>query len=653
MKSIHHGVRIWWRVRLAGAAAISVLLLGACSDGVEPVSIASIELHSDSSFPLAVGGTLMLLTDVRDTQGRSVRDPMLTWTTSDSAIATVDRNGVVTATGVGTVTITASVDGFQDSVVLTIGQVAVSGCDGQPIEVGVVRALAPGSDGVVCVPGGASYTMVVTNTAQSGSVILDLSGSRFTDPAPSLSLLSSGSLVRDEIGLERDWEAEDEIRARERTALRGLEGAARAARGRPGNGLRLSITPGVPALGSLLRLNTSTDACTNIDERVGRVMSVSLTTIIVADTANPKDGFTEPEFRQIGETMDTLVVPVVTEAFGAPTDIDSNERVVLFYTRAVNEMTPSNDSSYVGGFFYSRDLFPTEAVDGIQGCAGSNTGEIMYMLAPDPTGEVNENPRSKELVEEATIGVAAHELQHLINASRRLFIVEANSFDEEVWLNEGLSHIAEELVFYRASGLAPRQNITVTDLRQSDRRVDAFNRYAADNFGRLSEHLKSASTTSPYASNGALSTRGAAWSFLRYLADRRGGDEATFWQSLVSSKTTGMTNLRSAVGADPLMLVQDWAVATFADDHVFPISEIYTQPSWDFRSLYSALGSGRDGYPLSISTLDPAGNRLSVRAGGSVYLSVTTTSGTTGELRIQSGGGNPPTTVQIAALRTR
>jgi hypothetical protein len=402
-----------------------------------------------------------------------------------------------------------------------------------------------------------------------------------------------------------------------------------------------------------MRLNTSTDACGKLDERVGRVMSVSQTTIVIADTANPKSGFTDAEYRHIGATMDTLVVPVVTEAFGAPADIDSNGRVVLFYTRAVNEMTPRGDDSYVGGFFYSRDLFPARAANGMQGCAGSNSGEIMYMLAPDPNGEVNGNRRSTAFVGEATIGVAAHELQHLVNASRRLFVVNADDFDEEVWLNEGLSHIAEELVFYRASGLRPGQNLDLGSLRQSSRTADAFNRYAADNFGRLMDHLRSPSTTSPYVSDDELSTRGAAWSFLRYLADRHGSDQIGFWQSLVNSKTTGMTNLRSAIGADPLSLVRDWAISTVADDQGLGVAASYTQPSWNFRSVYSAFGSTRGGYPLTATTLGTSGTPVTLRSGGSAYLPVSVTGGVTGKVRVTSGGVAPPSTVKIVALRTR
>ncbi|MFL5537423.1 MAG: hypothetical protein ACJ8J0_00435, partial [Longimicrobiaceae bacterium] len=82
---------------------------------------------------------------------------------------------------------------------------------------------------------------------------------------------------------------------------------------------------------------------------------------------------------------------------------------------------------------------------------------MFYMLAPDPTG-VHGNVRSVAFVGGVTIGTLGHEFQHLINASRHLYVNGSTTF-EDFFLDEGLAHEAEELVFYRASGLSPGQNI--------------------------------------------------------------------------------------------------------------------------------------------------------------------------------------------------
>ena len=86
----------------------------------------------------------------------------------------------------------------------------------------------------------------------------------------------------------------------------------------------------------------------------------------------------------------------------------------------------------------------------------------------------------------ATLG---HEYQHLINASRRMYVNTAATDFEETWLDEGLSHVAEELLFYARTGLKPRANIDATLLRTSSAYVDAFNNEAISNFSRLGEYL--------------------------------------------------------------------------------------------------------------------------------------------------------------------
>ena len=66
----------------------------------------------------------------------------------------------------------------------------------------------------------------------------------------------------------------------------------------------------------------------------------------------------------------------------------------------------------------------------------------------------------------STTAVIAHEFQHLINAGRRMYVNNALDF-EDTWLDEGLAHVAEELLFYREAGLRPKGNI---DTPQSVRR---------------------------------------------------------------------------------------------------------------------------------------------------------------------------------------
>jgi len=419
-------------------------------------------------------------------------------------------------------------------------------------------------------------------------------------------------------------------------------------------------------VGSLVRFNVNTkDACINPDHRTGRVIALSQRAIIVSDTANPQGAgtYTDEEYQNFGQQFDQLVWPTLVTNFGEPQDVDRNQRVIIFFTRAVNELTPRNQEWYVGGFFFARDLFPRTAAPGFEACPGSNHAEMMYMLVPDPQGVVNGNARLKERELRSTVAVIAHEFQHLINASRRLYVVRAGgaNWNEETWLNEGLSHIAEELTAYAASTLVPRQNIDADRLTQFPSEQAAFFAYQSSNVTRLAEYLKNPDTTSINGVDG-LATRGAAWSFLRYAADRRvaaGTSESVFWRSLIDSNNIGFTNLQSSISAEPMDWINDWLVASYAADLVPGLEARYQLPSWNFRSIYPRLRSAQGQliyghYPLRVRTVQPlVENRAEIAAGSAAYFRFAVAPGGTAQLRLNGSAGECQTfSLDVGQVRT-
>jgi hypothetical protein len=239
----------------------------------------------------------------------------------------------------------------------------------------------------------------------------------------------------------------------------------------------------------------------------------------------------------------------------------------------------------------------------------------------------------------------AHELQHLINASRRLYVNATAEDWEETWLDEGLSHVAEELTFYRASGLGARQNLDATAIRRTTRAVNAFNDYQIENVGRLSDYLAAPSRSSPYADDDSLATRGAAWAFLRYAADQQ-PSEAGVWKALVNSSASGMANLRGVFGTETAALFRDWATSNLVDD-LAGVGARWQQSSWGYRSLYTALGTG---YPLATTALaDGAPRTVSLVGGGAAYLRFGVAANATGTVQ----WGTLPGSVQLTLVRTR
>jgi Bacterial Ig-like domain (group 2) len=604
---------------------------------------------------LLEGATVPLAATVRNALGVPLTGQTVTWGTSDAGVATVDAGGVVTAVAPGTATITGT-SGVRS------GTATLAVCP--DLSVGEAYAAAMPAASSICFGGGegggAEYVYMPVNLSTSSALSLSVTGSGIVaaagPPSPSVSpagrfpLLDPASLPvqPDEAGHARRME-------RERLELRGLLGRPETrvsrGRGRPGPGApRMTITPGQPTVGDLWSLNVASGCSGTVDARVGRVVSIGEHVVVVADTTNPAGGFTTAQYDSIRLEFDSLAYPVDTANFGGPTDLDGNERVVAFYTRAVNELSPPASSVVTLGYFTARDLF--SAAEG--SCPRSNEGEIFYMLVPDPTGAVNSNVRTVPFVRGSTVGTMAHELQHLINASRRVYLQNAGF--EEVWLNEGLSHIAEELLFYRTSvGLAPRGNLVVTQLTtgpNASRRVAAFNTYANQNFGRLRSWLQRPDTTGPIKNTDALATRGATWAFLRYSADRLNGSDAGLWFGLVNGPATGLANLQAALGADPLVWTRDFVSAMYADDAVPGIGAAQQVTSWNFRSLYTALNTSYQLVPRPLT--DGVALTLSYsRGGGTAYARFGVPAGAFAGVTALSGGLAPTSPYSLIVVRTK
>ena len=463
-----------------------------------------------------------------------------------------------------------------------------------------------------------SYTLVGNGIAGSAASL---------QPEDAASLSLSPFTTAGSTAPTADLSFEARLRTRERALLTPRIPAARAWMARQSTsvsgtngsftiGRRDQAIPSTVKVGDTVRVNVNgTDLCDNPTYRGARVAAIGTHAIVLADTSNPAGGFSDADYQRFAARFDTLVYPLDVDAFGAPSDIDNNGHVVLIFTSAVNQLTPPNSSSYVGGFTFARDLFPVTGTDRLESCPSSNEGEYFYLLVPDPQGTINGNERSTGFVDTMTTAVIAHEFQHLINSSRRIYVNNANDF-EDTWLDEGLAHIAEELLFYREAGMGPKNNIDTPAIRASERRRTAFNLDMIGNAGRYRTYLLKPSSSSPYASNDSLPTRGGAWSLLRYLADHRSSTGDKVFYDLVNSKLSGIANAQAVFGANFVADVRDWNVSHAVDD-VAPVPQELTQPSWNWHSIFPVLYTT---YPLKYQGMsDGASYTGTVAGGGAAY----------------------------------
>ncbi len=657
----------WTLGTLAGSQATTATVAGLKSAIFTATaiagSLAQIILSRDTVRLLGIGDVFRLGARAADSFGNTVLiGPIVE--SADTSIVTADNFGggaILTARASDKTTIVRATAGpvVKTGTVIILPPPCAAGSNASTLGVGEVALFSGAAASEFCVQGtsaSAEFIAIPFYSDFSGSLLrlsistggttIGVSPNRLAAPYFQLLEPTSSSELR------KDDRFENELRERSWLELTPLIPLARTVRQE--NQGRFSLSVAVPQVGDLMNFNTnSSSACSNAYVRTGRIVAITDRAIVVTDTANPANGFTTQDYQYFGAAFDTLVYPVDTLNFGAPTDIDKNQHVILFFTRAVNELTPPSQNYYVGGFFFSRDLFPTTAAGAVQGCPTSNFAEMFYLLVPDPAGVVNQNLRTADFVRNVTVGTLAHEFQHLINASRHLYVNGSSAF-EDPFLDEGLAHEAEELTFYRSSGVAPGQNITYQAIQASSKTQAAFDNFGVANFRRFNEFLTNPLTNSPYANNASIPTRGAIWSFLRYAADRRAGAEGQMWFQLANppSGIHGWSNLTRVLTPDLSAWVRDWTVANYADDFVPGIAAVNTHPSWKIRSIVTGVNQGM--WTLSTQVLDTTSiTSVGIGDGSAAYLRFGVAANRIGGGRITARGAPVPAGFTLSILRTR
>lgn len=642
---------------------------------------------------LGQGDTIRIAASVRDQFGNNITGQAINYTAPDAAIATVNSAGLVTTVSQGVARIVAEASGKSNTVMVTVGAPGSTVCGPLPVRaLAVGEVITPDSDAAgartcLMAPVGvnAEYALTLISTTPLYSTVVPIDVYGFGNSGPltfavsanpllarsrasadelPTSMVGLGATPETDIRVYREPERfEMERRATERRELTPLVSAARGWQSAQLQMSAATVAP-EPKVGDVLTLNANAiQACSSPNNRLARVVAVGTRSIVVADNENPTGGYTDAEYASVGATFDTLIYPLDTAAFGAPSNVSTHGKILLFFTRSVNALTPANTNSFtIGGFFFSRDLYPKTARNGLGACAGSNEAEMFYLLVPDPTGVVNNNKRTKDDVTTLNLGTIAHEFEHLINSGRRLYINTNATANEETWLDEGLAHTAEELLYYRISGFTTRQNL---NLSQVSSQSSNFANYASQNFSRFYQFLINPEVNSPYAPNDSLATRAATWHFLRYAAGRQSvSGENAFYRALVNSQTSGRANLSNVLGGTAQLstYLRDWTVSMIADDYsastTAALDQRYIMPSWNFRSIFPGLRIGSGAvlgvYPINSRSLQSgAPQRITLAGGTSSYVRFGVLGGQSAFISLASNGAALPTDMRYAIVRLR
>jgi hypothetical protein len=436
----------------------------------------------------------------------------------------------------------------------------------------------------------------------------------------------------------------DRLRARERSLS---EHPAATAHPR----ISALVVPTPPVIGSKRTFDVcATTTCDSFVQSQATAKVVGQRVAIFLDDSVPSGGYTQADLDQVGALFDSHLYPIDTTAFGRESDLDSNGVVIVLLSQRVNELSPNCNStnSVILGYFFGLDLLPTQT--------HSNDGEVFYGVVP---GSATPGcTLSKTFAEENLPPVFIHEFQHMISFNQHVVIRQQQS--EDVWLNEGLSHFAEEL--------GGRQ---IPDNLCQPAFATCGSQFIGDNLNDAFMYLEDPEANfliEPSSSGGTLEERGANWLFVRWLADHFAasqplGTELT--RALVQTSLVGSANVAAVTGEDFSTLVSEWQLANYLDNlpGFTPASDRLQYSSFDFHGLFLANfqnGAFSKPYPLtpdSTRTGDYSHSGV-LRGGSGKFLRIIQPAGAAEASFVLSvpGGGTPVSSSvkpRIAIVRVR
>ncbi|MGH7471894.1 MAG: hypothetical protein ACRENP_28415, partial [Longimicrobiales bacterium] len=384
----------------------------------------------------------------------------------------------------------------------------------------------------------------------------------------------------------------------------------------------------------------SGNTCTQSVDITARVRRMTAQAILLEDVGNPEQ-LTQPVVDQAMAAF-TTVYAIDVDHFGAPGDLDQNQRIAILVTKEVNKA-----SSPPLGFVSYGDLFPTTQ------CSASNEGEVFYLRSSDPTGQYTAGVYTATTLASNFTLLLAHEFAHIIQATRRR---AAGSSFMPSWLAEGLATGAQEVVGFQMLGLQNAANYganTVYANLGADPRF--FFNFAGDwiaYFGfDFTNRVKIAATPEEcsWVGNTAaggnpgpcqFATRllyGLPWLVVKYTIDRHLGGAANQKQYLRAFSdyrgTPGFAELQGVLGRTPSEMLAQWAAMLYIDDR-YPAATALQLANWNIRNIVAAWQSPNADFIPRTRGFSNFTDNFTVRAGSSAYYEI-------------SGANRPATAVRF------
>jgi len=395
----------------------------------------------------------------------------------------------------------------------------------------------------------------------------------------------------------------------------------------------------------------ATSSCSGFVSVTATAKYVGTGGAIYLDNAAPANGYTQQEIDTLGALFDSTAVPAVpnmyaidTAAFGRESDLDGNGVVIILLTAALNKLSPNCNATgrVILGYFFGLDLVTDPH---------SNNGEVFYSLVPDSTSAATTNcsiPKSFAKTELPPTFI--HEFQHMISWNQHVTSHPGSVNDEDTWLNEGLSHFAQEL-----GGRELPDDHRFGGVFGNGTPMDRLTQFALGNFDDANTYLSNpeANFLVYNAGGGSLAQRGAGWLFVRWLADQFGTDVLGngLTQPLVQTTLRGAANVESATGTTFDSLVTEWQMANYLENVTgfAPSSPRLLYPSWNFQTNFVNLFGA---YPLVPDVTSGAyGHSALLRSGSGRHVRVVQGANAASvDFQLSTQAGNPLSATTVGRI---
>lgn len=252
---------------------------------------------------------------------------------------------------------------------------------------------------------------------------------------------------------------------------------------------------------------SSTTIYTIIDATV-RCVASSVVFYVDNDSRITSDILSSDDIQTLCNEFDG-VVSREQQLLGNVSDVNGDGKVAILMTPQINKLG-SMGGGIITGFFWAGDLYAQSGSNPV-----SNFREMIYTMIPDPNGIFGTVVTKAFALDNLLPAVLPHELQHAISYNQHVFV--KGTPPEQNWLNEGMSHLTEDLMGY-----------------------------GEENPSRYALYLSNPSNAGVVTlGQPNLYERGASYLFLRYLYEQASsGDD--FVRNIETSGLTGVDNVEAS-----------------------------------------------------------------------------------------------------------